>query len=201
MSIMTFSHMSHMFSSETEGWLDVMRLHPTVKRLLLFFVVPMSLIPSLMYAYAELVTPGSVLPHMQPGLSLYETLVAGSLFCATEVAMVLWMAVVIQGVSERFATAPTFERAFTLAAIAPTPLWLAPVALFIPSMWVNLAVGLLAWVGSVALIRHGVRPILGLEDPAVARRVANTVTFAGVVAWLAMIVILTALLSLIVGLR
>ena len=198
---MSIMPISRMFLSETEGWADVLRLHPSLSKLLGYFVLPMSLIPPLMYAYASLLTPGAVLPPLQPPLSGNETLVVGAMFWVTEIAMVFWMALVIQNIAEYLNVFSGFERAFTLAAIAPTPLWLSPLALFVPSLGVNLALTALAWVGSAALIWHGVRPLIGVQEGLAAHRMANIVIFAGVMAWVVMIITLTALLSLVVGLR
>jgi len=198
---MSFAHLPRMLLSESEGWSDVVRLHPSVKKLLLTFVAPMSLIPAVMYAYAELVQPGGVFPLLEPMLSVREAALVGGLFFVAEIAMVMLMAVFIQQVGESIDIATNYESAFTLAAIAPTPLWLASLALFVPSMWVNVLVVALAWSGSVALIRHGVRPLIGLQDTRKARWMANVVTFIGISAWLALMILLALLLSLVIGLR
>jgi hypothetical protein len=200
-AIMSFAHLPRMLLSETEGWSDLVRLHPSVKELLFTFVVPMSLIPAVMYAHAELGHPGGVFPLLEPTLSVREAVLVGGLFFAAEIAMVLLMAVFIEQVGESTGVATSYESAFTLAAIAPTPLWLASLALFVPSMWVNGLVVALAWIGCVALIRHGVRPLIGLQDTRKAHWMANVVTLIGVGAWVALMILLALLLSLVIGLR
>lgn len=55
---------------------------------------------------------------------------------------------------------PGPDGAYALAAIAPVPLWLCSLALLVPSRSFNLAVAGAALVASLALIRHGVRPLL-----------------------------------------
>ena len=51
---MSFVHLPKMLASETEGWSDIAQSHPAAKRLLFCLVMPMSLIPPLMYAYSTL---------------------------------------------------------------------------------------------------------------------------------------------------
>lgn len=198
---MSLANLPRMLLSDTDGWSDLVRIHPSVKRLLFFFVVPMSLIPAAMYGYAELVNPGRIFPRVEPTLSVSEVLLVGGLFVAAEVAMVALMAVFIQQVGESVDVELGYESAFTLAAIAPTPLWLSSLALFIPSMALNMLVVAIAWIGSVALIRHGVRPVTGLQDARKARWMANVVTFIGVGAWAALMIMLALLLSLVIGFR
>lgn len=198
---MSLTRLPGMLLHETDGWPELVRAHPSVKTLLLFFVAPMSLIPALMYAYAELVQPGSVFPLVHPQLSVSEAVVVGALFVVVELAMVLLMAIFIQRTGESAGAVVPYENAFTLAAIAPTPLWLSSLALFVPSLPVNVIVVAIAWIGSAALIRHGVRPVIGLHDAANARSMAFTVTLIGVGAWIALMIILGLLISLVLGLR
>jgi len=198
---MSLASLPRMLMSETDGWLDIVRMHPSVKKLLLSFVVPMSLIPAVMYAFAELVHPGGVFPLVEPTLSVREAVVVGGMFFVAEVGMVLLMAVFIQQVCESIDIAASYENAFTLAAIAPTPLWLSSLALFVPSMWANVAVVAIAWIGSVALIWHGVRPLIGLQDAKKAHWMAYVVTFVGMLAWVALMIVLAFVLSLVLGLR
>lgn len=198
---MSLMSLPRMLLSETDGWADVVRIHPSVKRLLLSFVVPMSLIPAVMYVYAELVHPGAVFPLVEPTLSVREASVVGGVLFLAEVAMVLLMAVFIQRVCESAHVVASYERAFTLAAIAPTPLWLSSLALFVPSMWLNVLVGAIAWIGCLALIRHGVRPLIGLQDAGKAYRLSSILMVVGTLAWAALMIVLGLLLSLVLGLR
>jgi hypothetical protein len=190
-----------MLLSETEGWPDIVRVHPSVMKLLLLFVAPMSAIPPLMHAYAQLVHPGAVTLLVQPPLTAGELLLVGGAFYITEIAMVSLMAVYIQQLAESFDLHPKYEETYTLAAIAPTPLWLSSLALFVPNVWFNVAVVLVAWVGSVALIRHGVRPLFRVEDEITAHRLANAVTVAGVGVWIGLMVVLTMSLGMLMGWR
>ena len=198
---MTLSNLPKMLFSETEGWPDLMRIHPSVLKLFLTFIVPMSLIPPAMFAYSVLFSSGSVFPLLEPPLTALEMGAVAVVFFAAELVMVPLMASIIQQMGDVVDVRPAFEDAFTLAAVAPTPLWLAPVALFVPSVWVNVAVLAVAWVGCAALIRHGVRPLFKLDNPKKSHLMANFIIMAGIMAWSALTVVLVMLLSLLMGWR
>lgn len=198
---MTLSSLPRMFVSEKEGWSEMVRMHPSVKNLLMYLVLPMSLLPALMYAFAELAYPGAIFPKLEPSLSMGEAMVVGGAFFLAEVLMVALMGVFIQQMGESMGIVSPYEHAFTLAAIAPVPLWLSSLALFVPNLWFNALAVAVAWVGCVALIRHGVRPLMALQDEMLAHKMANMVTFIGMVAWVALMVMLAFLLSVVLGLR
>lgn len=198
---MTLTSLPRMMVSETEGWPELSRIHPAVSKVFLAYVLPMSLIAPVMFAFSSLAYPGIVFPELAPPMSVAEAIVIGAAFLLIELAMVPLMASLIQQTGELTGPAPTYEQAFTLAAVAPSPLWIAPLALFIPSVWVGVLALAAAWVGSVALIRRGVGPLLDVKDQARSRLLASFITTTGVMAWVALIVVLTIILSVIMGLR
>lgn len=185
-----------MFLSEREGWSDIVRIHPSVIKLMVSLVIPMSLIPPLMYAYAEIASPGVIFPLSRPAMTGTDLFVTGAVFFLVELAMVSFMAMVIQEITDSMDVQTAYEDAYTLAAIAPVPLWLSSLALFIPSLWVNVAILAAAWVGSAALIRHGVRPLLHVDDRQKAHYISNLVIVSGVGAWISLLVSAAGLLSL-----
>ncbi len=193
---MSFAQLPKMLTSETQGWSDIAERHPAANRLLFCLVMPMSLIPPLMYAYSELANPGQVFPLSVPALSGFQLWISCFVLFAVQVAMVSFVAMLIQ----RMATAqdhdPGYEAAYSLAAIAPVPLWLSSLALFVPSLSFNVMVVAAAWVASVALIRHGVRPLLKVTDVQKSRYIANMVTLAGVAAWFGLMIVSAAILSM-----
>ena len=193
---MSFAHLPKMLASETERWSDIAQSHPAAKRLLFYLVAPMSLIPPLMYAYTELVNPGRVFPLSVPAMSGFQLWVSGVVLFAVQLAMVSFMAMLIQRMAIAQEHDPGYEAAYSLAAIAPVPLWLSSLALFVPSLSFNVMVVAAAWVATVALIRHGVRPLLKVEDIRKSRYIANMVTLAGVAAWVGLMIISAAILSM-----
>lgn len=190
-----------MVYSYSEGWQDLMRMHPGVNRLMWMYVVPMSLVPAVMFMYAMLVAPGTVLPAVVPQISMAEALAVGVAFFVIEVGMVALMASLIQQMGDVVDVAPSYEEAYMLAAVAPTPLWIGSLALLVPSVLFNMVVMLTAWVVSAALIYHGVYPLFRLDSHSRARVMATFVLLAGVIAWAALMVMLSLILSMVVGLR
>lgn len=196
---MTLASLPKMFVSETEGWSDVVKVHPSVYKLFWFLVVPLSVLPPLLYAYAGLAQPGAVFPATEPPMTGREAALVGGAFFLIELATVAFMATVIRQISSDHGFTTPYENAFALAAIAPVPLWLSSLALLVPNVWVNVALVALAWLGSVALIRHGVRPLLGVGDSDEAHSIANRITWAGVAAWIALLAVMALLMSAMLG--
>jgi hypothetical protein len=190
-----------MFVSDTRGWDSIARARPSVLVLTLFFVVPMSLLPPVMYAYTHLAIPGQLAPLVVPPLTAGELALVGMAFFVIELAMVALMGNYIQQLGEWLHLSISYNDAYTLAAIAPTPLWLSTLALSVPSMWFNFLVLAIAWVGSVALIRHGIPSLLKVHDPDKGRQLANAVTAVGVGAWFALLAVMVMLLGMLVGWR
>lgn len=193
---MSFAHLPNMLISETEGWSDIARSHPTTRRLLFYLVMPLSLLPPLMYAYAERAHPGAVFPLSVPALSGFQLSMTGIVLFAVQLMMVSFMAMLIQRMASAQDHDPGYEAAYTLAAIAPVPLWLSSLALFVPSLAFNVVLVGAAWVAAAALIRHGVRPLLRMDDLQKAHYVANLVTLAGVAAWIGLMIVSAAILSM-----
>lgn len=198
---MTIADFPRMMVSETEGWPELSRRHPSVTQLFAFLVVPMSLIPPLMYAYSQVATPGAVFPLVEPPLAWEELAVVGAVFFAVELADVALMASYIQQLGAAADVHPDYPTAYMLAAVAPTPLWLSALGLFIPSLGFNVVLAIAAWCCSVALIRHGVRPLFNVADEHKAARMTNAVTLAGVAVWAAMLLLFMMLLGMLLGWR
>lgn len=198
---MNTHNLPKMMFSYTEGWQDLIKAHPAVMKMFTMYVMPMSLIPPVMFLYASIVTPGAVFPAVVPQFSAMEALAVAVGFYVVELAMVALMASIIQQMGEVVGVTPAHEEAFMLAAVAPTPLWLASLALFIPSLWVNGLVVALAWVASAALIFHGVTPLFKLQDPGKARLMGWFVLMTGIMAWIGLMVVMALILSMVVGLR
>jgi len=198
---MSLSSLPRMFFSSTEGWQEVSRVRHSVARLCLTLVLPLSVIPPAMFAFSAVAYPGSVFPVMEPPLEAREVLLVATTFFFAEVAMVFLMASIVQHIGEVGDVRPSYEDAFTFAAIAPVPLWLAPLALFVPNVWVDALILVVAWVGCVALIRHGIRPLFKTEDEDKARLMAEFIVGAGVMAWMTLMVVLVMVMSILMGWR
>lgn len=198
---MNAHNLHKMFCSYHEGWQELVQMHASAARLFTAYVMPMSLIPPMMFLYSMLVTPNATSPPLMPELAPGEALVVAAVFYLASLAMVAVMASLIQQMGEVIEVKPAFAEAFLLAAVAPSPLWLSSLVLFIPLTWLNVAVVTVAWAGSAALIYHGVYPLLGLEDRSKAYVMASFVLAAGVIAWIALLAVFARSLSVVIGLR
>ena len=196
---MLMSHIPAMLVSEKAGWEEIDRSHFSSRWFLKSVVLPMSLLPPVLYAYAELVHPGAVFPLSVPALTPMQLIVSGVVFYVAQLLMVGYMAMLIQRMSLGRDHDPGYDSAYALAAIAPVPLWLASLSLLVPSIPFVVAVGAAAWVASILLIRHGVRPLLHIADEKTAHYVANVVTGAGIAAWIGLLVVSAMVLSILLG--
>lgn len=198
MSIVDFPAM---LVSEKTGWTEVERSHHSAGWFLKCVVLPMSLLPPMLYAYAEMAHPGAIFPLSVPALGVRQLLITGVVFYFAQIAMVTFMAMLIQRMALARDHDPGYDGAYALAAIAPIPLWLGSLALLVPSLGFNLAVAVLAMAASIALIRHGVRPLLRVSDDKTAHYVADMVTMVGSVAWIGVVLASGIVLSLVLGER
>jgi hypothetical protein len=151
----------------------------------LFYVVPMSLIPSAMLLYA-LSTYGGVLSDR---ISTDKALVLAAGFYILELVVVPVMARVVQRIGEVADARPDYRDAFVFAAVIPTPLWLASLFLFAPSLTVAGLAMALGLFGSGLLIYEGAFRIFQVEDEGHSILLAGSVLAAGLVAWVAMMVL------------
>ena len=193
------SHIPGMLVSDKTGWEEIDRSHFSARWFFKSLVMPMSLLPPVLYAYAEMVHPGVVFPLSVPALTPMQLVVTGIVFYCVQIMMVGYMAMIVQRMSMARDHDPGYDSAYALAAIAPVPLWLASLALLVPSLPFVLAVGAAAWIVSILLIRHGVGPLLLIDEAKVAHYVADMVTGAGVLAWIGLLVVSAMILSMILG--
>lgn len=173
----------------------------SVAKLFLLLVVPMSLLPPLMYVYAQISAPGAILPRLEPAISLNEALLVGTAFFLAELLTVALMAMFIQQLGDKVSVQPSYANAYALAATAPIPLWLATLGLALPNLWVNVAFMSIAWLFSVGLIRRGVQTLYMPYDDSKTHKLANTLAFIGVASWLSLLLFLVLLLSMMLGWR
>jgi len=174
-----------MLMSHGEGWDWLKRIHPSVAKLYFLYVIPLSLIPPAMLLYAWHTYGGPPLPE----ITLGEAWFLSAVFFVAELAMVPIMGRVLQMIGQVADASPSYQDAFTLAAVVPTPLWLAPVALFVPSLVFNILIMLLALGCSAVLIFQGVDRAYDLNDEGRSLLLGGSVFAAGLVAWVIMLVL------------
>jgi hypothetical protein len=177
---MNVAQMPKMIWSFSEGWDDLIRFHPSVARLFVLLVFPLSLLPPAMIYYAG----GRYGDVFVPGVSPEQWHVAASIFFIAELLTVPLMAWLIHLVCKINDTVNDFHNCFTLAALAPIPLWLSSLVLFVPSLFIALVVGGLALLCSVGLIYHGVSALFHLRDDVQALQMATVIAGVGLFMWL-----------------
>ena len=80
----------------------------------------------------------------------------------------------------------SFHEAYTLAALAPTPLWLASFALFIPNFAAVAIIGVIGLSLSMYILYAATPAILKIENPGEAALMGWVYLSAGMVGWAAM---------------
>ena len=99
-----------MLTSHGEGWDWLMRIHPSVAKTYLFYVLPMSLIPPAMLLYAWNTYGGPPLPE----ITRNEALFLATVFLVAELVMVPIMGRVLQMIGQVADSYPSYQNAFTL---------------------------------------------------------------------------------------
>lgn len=191
------------------GWDYLARSHMPVTGMFFFYVLPMSLIPPLMLYYAGTAYNDNLLPGLT--LTTGQLQILSGVFFVAELAGVFLMAGAIefmantelkvihsgQKLLDYPAEAPTLDTpvnvprveyhdAFMLAAIAPTPLWLAPLILFVPSFMIDMTVGVLALLASALILYYATPAILKLDEKGEGALFRYMMVAGGMVAWAAM---------------
>ncbi|HZW24684.1 MAG TPA: Yip1 family protein [Gallionella sp.] len=178
--------MAQLHLPHTGVWDAFTHSHMSVLTLFLLYAVPMSVIPPVMIYYAGATYGGQLFPVM----SDLQLQTIGVLFFLAELAMTFVVAYVIQRMGDVIDIKPAFEDAYKLAVVAPTPLWLVPLFLFIPSVVVNITAISAALMISGILIFRNVPSILRVEEKGHAILLSGSILAAGLVAW-AMMMYLT----------
>lgn len=171
-----------MIFSFHDGWDELIRIHPSIVRLFALVVLPLSLLPPAMIYYAG----GSYGDVFAAGVSPEQWHVAAGIFFLAELLTIPAMAWLIHLISKMNDIAADYHDCFTLAAIAPVPLWLSSLTLFVPNLYVGVIVGGLALFCSVGLIYHGVYALFRMRDgdDAKALLMAAVISGVGLLAWL-----------------
>lgn len=173
-------HLPHM--PHFEVWNTLTNSHISVFKLFFLYALPLSIIPPMMIHYAGVTYGGQLLPI----LSDIQLQAIGVAFFLTELVMTFVIAFIVQRLGSVVDIKPVFEDAYKLAIVVPTPLWLAPLFLFIPSFMLNLTIGAAAMMLSGVLIFYCVPAILKVEEEGHAMLLSGSILAAGMVVWAAM---------------
>ena len=168
-----------LFATPTQGWLELLSKKPTMQHLYMLHVIPFALIPPVMI-YLSGNTHGGLLLEV---LSQHQLIIVAIAFFMVELIAVPAMAVIIKQLGEVAEANATFKDAFTLAAIAPTPLFMAPLFLIFPSITLNLIITSLAMAAAAGFIYYGVPAVFKIKEEGHAKLYFGAILMAGMTAW------------------
>ena len=161
-------------------WDELIRIHPSISRIFALVVLPFSLLPPAMIYYAG-ERYGDVFVQ---GVSPDHWHTAAGIFLLAELLTVPVMAWLMHLASRANDVAADYHDCFTVAAIAPIPMWVSSLVLFIPNLAVGVVVGALALACSLALTYRGAYTLFHMHEDLRALQMATVVTGAGLLAWL-----------------
>jgi len=173
-------NMPKMIFSFHGEWDELIRIHPSISRMLALVVLPFSLLPPAMIYYAG----GQYGDVFVPGVSPAQWHTAAGIFFLAELLTVPVMAWLMHLASRANDVAADYHDCFTVAAIAPIPLWISSLVLLIPNLAVGIVVGALALACSLDLTYRGVYSLFHMHEDLRAFQMATVVTGAGLLAWL-----------------
>ncbi|NMG55921.1 YIP1 family protein [Aromatoleum aromaticum] len=174
-----------MLFSTHGGWDDVQRRHPSQRKVFLMLVLPLSILPPVMILQAASGVGATVFPGAPFGAWIVGALL---FFIAEQISVPLMTGVIRRGCVAKGASGD-LGGAYTVAAIAPVPLWLSSLALLAGEIWVVVLIAFAALLASGVLIHHGVERLLGVEEDVNASDVAVQVISLGVLAWGALVLV------------
>lgn len=171
-----------LFFSPTRGWQKLLQSQPSIHRLYMLHVIPFALIPPIMIYFSGKHHGDALfdLIHLIPANRLIIVSVS---FFLVQLVVVPVMASIVRQLSEIAEIHPSYRQGFILAAVAPTPLWMAPIFLFVPDILVNIGITCLAMMASAGFIYFGIPVVFGIEEKGHALLLFGAVLMAGVIAW------------------
>lgn len=161
------------------AWLFLAGMHPSLLRVFLGVVLPLSLLPPLMLYYAGTYHGDDFMP----GFAARNWKNIAVIFFLAEMVTVGAMGWVIRGVARLNGVAASHESAYLLAFAAPIPMWLSSLALFVPSFFFGAIAAILALCLSCIVIYHGVAALLRVREDLVAGSIAYGIMACGLLAW------------------
>ena len=171
---------SKMIFSFTEGWDDLIRVHPSILKLFASLVLPLSVLPPVMIDYAGR-HYGDV---FVPGITGTQWHQAAEFFFIAELLSVPVTAWLVHGVCKMTSVQTRYHTCFTLASVAPVPMWLSSLTLLIPNLPLAMVVGILGLLASVSLIYRGVYVLFDMREDLKAMQMATVIASAGLFMWL-----------------
>jgi len=186
---MKLTAISQLPLSADHGWPEIARLQPGLLRLVVFSLLPLSLLPPAMLYYA-----GSHYPEVflaQPAGKDWEAIAVA--FFLLEMATLTGMGWLIRQVAATNGMRISQDQAYFLATIAPVPLWISSLGLLVPSLGFNVLLSLTALGLSCAIIYHGIQGLCHTREGVPAAATVQTVIGAGLIAWALLLLLVVVL--------
>lgn len=177
---MHLSQMPKLLVSFEQGWDELIRARPSMLRLFALLVLPMSILPPAMIYYAG-GSYGEIFLH---GVSPRHWHIAAAIFFFAELLTVPAMAWIMHLACRANDVRAGYRECYTLAALAPIPMWISSLVLFVPDLAVCVLGGGLGLLCSLAITYRGMYALLRMHDDLRAMQMATVVTGAGLFAWL-----------------
>ncbi len=172
--------MPKMMLSFHEGWDELIRLHPSIARMFVLLVLPLSVLPAAMIYYA-----GSQYGDVfSAGVSPQRWHMAAGIFFLAELLTVPTMAWIMHLACRANDVPAGYHECFTLAAIAPIPMWISSLVLFVPNLAVCVVVGAVGLICSLGITYRGMYALFRMHEDLRAMQMATVVTGTGLLAWL-----------------
>lgn len=181
---MSLMSIPKMVVSSREGWSELERFHPAIFKVFALLVLPLSLLPPAMLYYAGNEYGDSFIA----GFGAKPWDVVASVFFCGEMATFFFMGWFIKSVAQSERSKIDMHDAYMVAAIAPVPMWLSALGLFVPSLAFNAVVSLVALGMSCGLIYHGIYALCHMEEEVTAAGVTHVVMASGLIAWMLLLV-------------
>lgn len=194
---MSLLNLFWLFFVPTKGWRHLMQANYSMHRLYLLHVVPLSLIPPLFIYFSA----GNYAVDLLPVLSKPQLLLVATILFIVELVAVPLMGLILRQLAEIADAHPSYHDAFTLAAVAPTPLWLVPIVFLIPDMLVGLIALTMALMATVGFIYYGIPSVFRIKERGHAMLLFGAVLTAGVIAWVFLMVVTLVVLGSVQNLR
>lgn len=167
------------------AWFLLDRLHPSLARVFLTVVLPLSLLPPLMLYYAGTYHGD----EFMAGFAQRNWGAIGLLFFLAEMLTIVAMGHIIRWVASLNGVTTDRTHATMLAFAAPIPLWLSSLGLFIPNFFAAAAIGIAGAVAACIIIYHGIAVLLRVTEDLTAGAIAYGIMASGLVAWALLLVL------------
>lgn len=183
---MSFLTLSKLLVSSKEGWPELEAIHPAVTKIFTFLVLPLSMLPPIMLYFAGTRYGDEFLS----GFSAKPWELIATLFFVAEMLTFIVMGWLIKAIAKANSVDIDTHDAYMLAGIAPIPLWLSALGLFVPSLMFNAVVSIAVLGLSCSVIYHGIYALCHMHDEVVAASITQTVIGAGLIAWALLLVMI-----------